>query len=412
MNVWQMAQKQFDEVAEYMGLEDWIWRTLRECRRVYIVSIPIVKDDGKVEVFEGYRVHHNITRGPAKGGIRYHPDVTLEEVKALAMWMTWKCAVMNLPFGGGKGGVRCNPKQMSEKEIERLTRRYTSEIIDAIGPEKDIPAPDVYTNPQTMAWIMDTYSVIRGYSTPAVVTGKPVPLGGSLGREEATGRGVYYVILEALRYLKLSSEGMKVVIQGFGNAGSVVARLLFEDGFKIIGVSDSKGGIYNPEGIDIERLIDVKKETGSVINYKDGERITNEELLQLKTDILIPSALERQITEENASKINAKIIAEAANGPITPEGDKILEDKGVFIIPDILANAGGVTVSYFEWVQDIQRYFWSKKEVDSKLKDMMGKAFWDVIEIREKEKVGMRMATYILGVGRVAEATRLRGLYP
>lgn len=412
MNVWQMAQKQLDKVAEYMGLEDWIHQKLRECRRCVIVSIPILKDNKEIEVFEGYRVHHNTTRGPAKGGIRYHPEVTLEEVKALAMWMTWKCAVMNLPYGGGKGGVRCNPKEMSEKEIEKVTRRYTSEIVNIIGPEKDIPAPDVYTNPQIMSWVMDTYSVDRGYSTPAVVTGKPVALGGSLGREEATGRGVYYTVLNALKYLNFSSETVRVVVQGFGNAGSVVARLLFEEGFKIIGISDSKGGIYNPGGINIEKLIETKNETGSVINYKDGEKITNEELLQLKTDVLIPAALERQITERNASDVNAKVIVEAANGPTTPEADEILKDKGIFVIPDILANAGGVTVSYFEWVQDIQAYFWSKREVNLKLRDMMEKAFWNVIKIKEKEKVSMRMATYILGVGRVAEASKLRGLYP
>jgi len=412
MNVWEMAQKQLDEVAEFMGLEEWIWKKLRECRRCYIVSIPVIMDDGSAMVFEGYRVQHNITRGPAKGGIRYHPDVTLEEVKALAMWMTWKCAVMNLPFGGGKGGIRCNPKQMSKKEIERMTRRYISELVEVIGPEKDIPAPDVYTDPQVMAWIMDTYSVDKGYSCPAVVTGKPVSLGGSLGRNEATGRGVYFSVLNALEYLGLSPKDIKVVVQGFGNAGSVVARLLYDEGCKVIGVSDSKGGIYNPDGIDIYKLIEVKKETGSVVNYKEGDKITNEELLTLQTDVLIPAALERQITEENADKIKAKIIAEAANGPTTPEADKILEDKGVFIIPDILANAGGVTVSYFEWVQGLQQYFWSEKEVNLKLKEMMEKAFRDVIKVREKEKVGMRMAAYVVGVGRVAEATRLRGLYP
>ena len=408
MNVWEMAQKQLDEVAEFMGLEEWIWKKLRECRR----SIPVIMDDGSAMVLEGYRVQHNITRGPAKGGIRYHPDVTLEEVKALAMWMTWKCAVMNLPFGGGKGGIRCNPKQMSKKEIERMTRRYISELVEVIGPEKDIPAPDVYTDPQVMAWIMDTYSVDKGYSCPAVVTGKPVSLGGSLGRNEATGRGVYFSVLNALEYLGLSPKDIKVVVQGFGNAGSVVARLLYDEGCKVIGVSDSKGGIFNPDGIDIYKLIEVKKETGSVVNYKEGDKITNEELLTLQTDVLIPAALERQITEENADKIKAKIIAEAANGPTTPEADKILEDKGVFIIPDILANAGGVTVSYFEWVQGLQQYFWSEKEVNLKLKEMMEKAFRDVIKVREKEKVGMRMAAYVVGVGRVAEATRLRGLYP
>ena len=412
MSIWEMAQRQLDEVAEYINLEEWVWKKLRECRKIMIVSLPIRMDSGKIEVFEGYRVQHNTTRGPAKGGIRYHPEVTLEEVKALAMWMTWKCAVVNLPYGGGKGGVKCNPKEMSKGEIERLTRRYTSEIISMIGPEKDIPAPDVYTNPQVMAWIMDTYSVDQGYCVPGVVTGKPVELGGSLGRDTATGRGVYFTCLTALKYLGKYPEGLKVVVQGFGNVGSVVARLLHEEGCKVIGVSDSRGGIYNPEGLNIPELIELKIREGTVIAYKEGDRITNKELLELECDILIPAALENQIREDNADKIRALIIAEAANGPTTPEADKILEDKGVFIIPDILANAGGVTVSYFEWVQALQAYFWSEREVNLKLRDMMEKAFWDVVRIREKEKTGMRMAAYILGVERVARATRLRGLYP
>ena len=412
MSIWEMAQRQLDEVAEYINLEEWVWKKLRECRKIMIVSLPIRMDSGKIEVFEGYRVQHNTTRGPAKGGIRYHPEVTLEEVKALAMWMTWKCAVVNLPYGGGKGGVRCNPKEMSGGEIERLTRRYTSEIISMIGPEKDIPAPDVYTNPQVMAWIMDTYSVDQGYCVPGVVTGKPVELGGSLGRDTATGRGVYFTCLTALKYLGKYPEGLKVVVQGFGNVGSVVARLLHEEGCKVIGVSDSRGGIYNPEGLNIPELIELKTREGTVIAYKEGDRITNKELLELECDILIPAALENQIRGDNADKIRALIIAEAANGPTTPKADKILEDKGVFIIPDILANAGGVTVSYFEWVQALQAYFWSEREVNLRLRDMMEKAFWNVVRIREKEKTGMRMAAYILGVERVARATRLRGLYP
>jgi len=412
MGIWEMAQKQVDKVAEILNLEDWIHKKIRECRRVLIVSIPVIMDDGHVEVFEGYRVQHNITRGPAKGGIRYHPEVTLDEVKALAMWMTWKCALLDLPFGGGKGGVRCNPKIMSKKEIERLTRRYTAEILPFIGPEKDIPAPDVYTNPEVMAWIMDTYSVDKGYAVPGVVTGKPIEIGGSYGRNEATGRGVYFCILNALKYLNLSPEGIKVAIQGFGNAGSVCAKLLYKEGCKIVAVSDSKGGIYNSKGINIEELIKIKEETGTVLNYKDIDKITNEELLALEVDVLVPAALENQINERNADKIRAKIIAEAANGPTTPEADEILEEKNVFIIPDILANAGGVVVSYFEWVQALQAFFWSEREVNLKLRERMEKTFWKVVDLRESKKIGMRMSAYVIGVGKVAEATRLRGLYP
>ena len=412
MGIWEMAQKQVDKVAEILNLEDWIHKKIRECRRILIVSIPVIMDDGHVEVFEGYRVQHNITRGPAKGGIRYHPEVTLDEVKALAMWMTWKCALLDLPFGGGKGGVRCNPKIMSKKEIERLTRRYTAEILPFIGPEKDIPAPDVYTNPEVMAWIMDTYSVDKGYAVPGVVTGKPIEIGGSYGRNEATGRGVYFCILNALKYLNLSPEGIKVAIQGFGNAGSVCAKLLYKEGCKIVAVSDSKGGIYNSKGINIEELIKIKEETGTVLNYKDIDKITNEELLALEVDVLVPAALENQINERNADKIRAKIIAEAANGPTTPEADEILEEKNVFIIPDILANAGGVVVSYFEWVQALQAFFWSEREVNLKLRERMEKTFWKVVDLRESKKIGMRMSAYVIGVGKVAEATRLRGLYP
>jgi glutamate dehydrogenase/leucine dehydrogenase len=412
MGIWEMAQKQVDKVAEILNLEDWIHKKIRECRRILIVSIPVIMDDGHVEVFEGYRVQHNITRGPAKGGIRYHPEVTLDEVKALAMWMTWKCALLDLPFGGGKGGVRCNPKIMSKKEIERLTRRYTAEILPFIGPEKDIPAPDVYTNPEVMAWIMDTYSVDKGYAVPGVVTGKPIEIGGSYGRNEATGRGVYFCILNALKYLNLSPEGIKVAIQGFGNAGSVCAKLLYKEGCKIVAVSDSKGGIYNSKGINIEELIKIKEETGTVLNYKDSDKITNEELLTLEVDVLVPAALENQINERNADKIRAKIIAEAANGPTTPEADEILEEKNVFIIPDILANAGGVVVSYFEWVQALQAFFWSEREVNLKLRERMEKTFWKVVDLRESKKIGMRMSAYVIGVGKVAEATRLRGLYP
>lgn len=412
MNPWEMAIQQLDEVAKRMNLEPWIHKKLRKCKRELTVSIPVRMDDGSVEVFTGYRVQHNITRGPAKGGIRYHPEVTLDEVKALAMWMTWKCAVVNIPYGGAKGGVICNPKEMSPGELERLTRRFTSEIISFIGPEKDIPAPDVYTNPQVMAWIMDTYSVDSGHSVPSVVTGKPIAIGGSLGRNEATARGTTFTVLHALKHLNLSTEETRVVVQGYGNAGSIAAILLHKEDCQIVALSDSQGGIYNPRGLDPLKVLEYKKETGSVINYPGADNLTNRELLELDCEVLVPAALENQITRENAPRIKARIIAEAANGPTTPEADKILVDKGVFIVPDILANAGGVTVSYFEWVQGLQAFFWSEREVNLKLRDIITKAFYNVLGISQREEVDMRTAAYILAVGRVAEATRIRGLYP
>ena len=411
-NPWQHALQQLDEVAERIELEPWIHKKLRHPKRELIVSIPVRMDDGSVEVFTGYRVQHNITLGPAKGGIRYHPDVTLDEMRALAMWMTWKCAVVGFPYGGAKGGVACEPTKLSQQELERLTRRYTSEILGMIGPEKDIPAPDINTNSQVMAWIMDTYSVDRGYSVPGVVTGKPVVLGGSLGREEATGRGVFFTLLNTLKHLDQSIEEKKVVIQGFGKVGSVVAKLLHQEGAKIMAISEVDGGIYNPKGLDPEKVKAHRKKAGSVVGFKDAEFITNEELFKLECDILIPAATEEQITKENASQIKANIIVEAANGPTSPPADRILKSRKILVVPDILANAGGVTVSYFEWVQAMQGYFWSEREVNLKLRDIMTRAFHRVLDVSLQEKVDMRTAALMVAVKRVAEATRLRGLYP
>jgi len=411
-NPYEMAVEQLNKAADKLGLDDAMREVLSKCKRELIVNFPVKMDDGSIKVFTGYRVHHNVTRGPAKGGIRYHPDVTLDEVKALAMWMTWKCAVVGIPFGGGKGGVVCDPKKMSRKELENLTRRYTTEISILLGPDRDIPAPDVNTNAQVMAWLMDTYSMHKGYTIPAVTTGKPIPLGGSEGRNEATAQGVMYMIQEAAKHLGMQLEGATVVIQGYGNVGSISAELLHDLGCKIIAVSDSKGGIYNPKGLDPRDVLRHKRETTSVINYKDADNITNRELLELPCDILVPAALENQITAENAPRINPKIIAEAANGPTTPEADEILYKKGVFIIPDILSNAGGVTVSYFEWVQDLQAFFWTKEEIEERLHRVMTKAFNDVINMAGQYGVDTRTAATMLAVHRVAEATQLRGIYP
>ncbi len=411
-NLWQTVLQQLDETAKRINLESWIHKKLRKSKKELTVSIPVKMDNGSVEIFTGYRVQHNITRGPAKGGIRYFPGVTLDEIKALAMLMTWKCAIVNIPFGGAKGGVVCNPLKMSEEELERLTRRYTSEIISIIGPERDIPAPDIATNSQTMAWIMDTYSIDKGYSVPGVVTGKPIAIGGSEGRTKATGRGVVYTLFNTLKHLDLNIEGEKVVIQGYGKVGSVVANLLFKEGCKIIGIGEIDGAVYNPDGLNINKLNKYREKSGSVVGFKEAESISNKKVLELKCDILIPAALENQVTKDNASRIKAKIIVEAANGPITPAADKILKEKKIFIVPDILANAGGVTVSYFEWVQGLQSYFWTEREVNLKLRDIITKAFYKVLEISLKKKVPMRMAAYILAVNRVAEATRIRGLYP
>lgn len=411
-SIYDMALETFDRAADLLNLEWDIREHIKYPERILIVNFPVRMDNGRVQHFEGYRVQYSTARGPAKGGIRYHPNVTLDEVKALAFWMTWKCAIVNIPFGGGKGGVVCNPKEMSQGELERLTRRYTAEILPLIGPEKDIPAPDVYTNPQVMAWIMDTYSMMKGYAVPGVVTGKPVSLGGSLGRDQATGRGVFYTTQKAVEHLGLKLDGAKVVVQGFGNAGSVAAMLFEKAGAKVIAVNDSKGGVYNGNGLNIMKLIEHKNKTGSVIGFPDSEPISADELLALQCDILVPAALENAIHEGNAGKINAKIISEAANGPTTPEADAILEEKGVFVIPDILCNAGGVTVSYFEWVQDEQHLFWDEEQIYSMLEKIMKRAFDEVLNIHLKNKVSMRMAAYMLGISRVAEAVRLRGLYP
>ncbi|MCD6232427.1 Glu/Leu/Phe/Val dehydrogenase [Candidatus Aerophobetes bacterium] len=411
-NPWYMALKHLDEVAEKINLDPNIHNILKKPKRILTVSIPIRMDDGRIEVFTGFRVQHNITRGPAKGGIRYHPQVTLDEIKALAMLMTWKCAVVGIPYGGAKGGIICDPKRLSSGEIERLTRRYISEIISIIGPEKDIPAPDINTNPQIMAWIMDTYSMDKGYSVPGVVTGKPISIGGSLGRNTATARGVMFALMNTIKKLNLNFSQQKIAIQGFGNVGGNLARILQKENCKIIAVSDIKGGIYNPKGLDCFKVSEALEKTGSVTGFNNGEQITNKELLSLNCDILVPAAIENQITKENADKVRAKIIIEAANAPITPEADKILNEKGIFIVPDILANAGGVTVSYFEWVQGLQSYFWTEREVNLKLRDIMEKAFENVWRISQERKVDMRMAAYILAVSRVAEATRIRGLYP
>ena len=409
---YEIAVAQFDKAAAYLPLKAGIREMLRYPKRELTVNFPVKKDDGSVKMFTGYRVHHSAVRGPTKGGIRYHPDVTLDEVRALAMWMTWKCAVVGIPYGGAKGGVVCDPKKMSQSELENLTRRYATEIAVLMSPEGDIPAPEVNTNAQTMAWIMDTYSMHRGYSTPAVVTGKPVEIGGSLGRTEATGRGVMFTAREALKYRNIPLDGATVAVQGYGNVGSISAYLMQDKGAKIIAVSDSQGGIYNPKGLDARDVIRFKKETGTVVGYPGTDRLTNEELLELECDVLIPSALEKVITAKNAAKIKAKIIAEGANGPTTPEADEILYDRGVFVVPDVLANAGGVTVSYFEWVQGLQFFFWQEREINVQLREIMVRSFNDVVRISEEKKVDMRVAAYILAIDRVAQATMIRGIYP
>jgi glutamate dehydrogenase (NAD(P)+) len=412
LNPFEIAQRQFDTAADKLGLDDGMRQVLRHPKRQLTVAIPTLMDDGSVRVFEGYRVQHNIARGPAKGGIRYHPKVTIDEVKALASWMTWKCATVNIPYGGGKGGVACDPKKMSRGELERMTRRYASEIAIIIGPDRDIPAPDVYTDAQTMAWIMDTYSMTRGYSALGVVTGKPVELGGSVGRHEATARGALYCIREACQVLKKPLRAATAAIQGFGNAGGIAARLLHQDGARVVAVSDSKGGVYSSRGLDLPRVIEHKEQTGSVVGLKGAERITNDELLEVRCDILVPAALENQITTRNANRVRARIVAEAANGPTTPGADRVLHDRGTFVIPDILCNAGGVTVSYFEWAQDLQGFFWDEAQVAAQLERFMRRSFHEVLDASRKHNVDMRVAAYVLAVARVAEATRVRGLFP
>ncbi len=409
---WAVALEQFNIAADKLHLDPNMRAILGTCQRELIVNFPVRMADGAVKVFTGYRVQHNVSRGPGKGGIRYHPSVTLNEIKALAMWMTWKCAVVGIPYGGAKGGVVCDPKHMSAQQLETLTRRYATEIMLLIGPERDIPAPDVNTNAQTMAWIMDTYSMHHGYTAPAVVTGKPIAIGGSEGRNEATARGAVYTIIEAAKHLGIDLEGARVVVQGFGNAGSFSAKLMAELGAIIVGVSDTSGGIYNPKGIDPQRVDAFKRETGSVTGLPNAQRVTNSGLLELDCDILIPAAIENQIGEHNAPEIKAKIVAEAANGPTSPEADRILFDKGVFLIPDILCNAGGVTVSYFEWVQDLQNLFWREATINARLKEVMVKSFNEVLGMATKHKVDMRTAAYMVAVARAAEATLTRGIYP
>ena len=412
INPWQVAQQQFDLAAERLNLDPGLRRVLREPRRELIVHFPVKMDDGSVQVYTGYRVQHNLGRGPAKGGIRYHQDVSLDEVKALAMWMTWKCAVVGIPYGGGKGGVIVDPKKLSQKELEALTRRFFTEIEVLIGPEKDIPAPDVNTNAQIMAWMMDTYSMHVGYTVPGVVTGKPISLGGSEGRNEATARGTVYCILEAVREIGMDIARARVSIQGFGNAGAIAARLITDEGATVVAVSDSTGGIYNPDGLDIGRVNGWKKEHGTVQGLPGAQDISNAAVLEVDCEILIPAALENQITARNAANIKARIVAEAANGPTTPEADQQMFQRGVFMIPDILCNAGGVTVSYFEWVQDLNRDHWSESVVNAKLKEIMVKAFQETLAIAQRDQIDMRTAAYLLAVQRVADATSMRGLYP
>ncbi len=412
INAWTVAQRQFDLAADRLNLDPGLRRVLREPRRELTVHFPVKMDDGSVQVFTGYRIQHNLGRGPAKGGIRYHQDVSLDEVKALAMWMTWKCAVVGIPYGGGKGGVIVDPKKLSMKELEALTRRFTTEIEVLIGPERDIPAPDVNTNSQVMAWMMDTYSMHQGYTVPGVVTGKPISLGGSEGRNEATARGTVFCVIEAASHLGLDLRGATVAVQGFGNAGSIAARLIAQQGSRVVAVSDSTGGIRNPGGLDIPKVIGWKKEHGTVQGFPGSTDITNAEVLEVDCNILIPAALENQITNRNADRIRARLVAEAANGPTTPEADEELFRRGVFMIPDILCNAGGVTVSYFEWVQDLNRDHWPEDVVNEKLREIMTRSFAETLTMAKREQCDMRTAAYLLAVQRVADATSMRGLYP
>jgi glutamate dehydrogenase (NAD(P)+) len=410
-SIFNAMLEEFDVAARLLGLDPGIWKVLTHPKRQITVSCPVQMDSGEIEVFTGYRVQYNITLGPAKGGIRYHPGVTLDEVTALAAWMTWKCAVAHVPFGGGKGGIIVDPNRLSRRELEALTRRYVAEIVDAIGPEKDVPAPDVNTNDQIMAWVMDTYSMHVGHTSTAVVTGKPIEMGGSLGRREATGRGVMIVIREAAKNLKLEIQGATVAVQGFGNVGSVSADLLSKIGAKIVAVTDWKGGVYNKNGLDITKMLDYARQHRSIDGFPGGDHLDNARLFELPVDVLIPAALENQITMENAPKIRARIIAEGANGPTTPDAHKHLHDRGVFVIPDILANAGGVTTSYFEWVQDRHGYFWEEGEVNKRLENKMVEAFEDVLSTSQRYKTDLRTAAYIVAISRVATVTKMRGMY-
>jgi glutamate dehydrogenase (NAD(P)+) len=411
-NPYRIAQHQLHDVAETFDIDERLINVLQECKKSVEVSIPTSMDDGSVTAFTGYRVTHNVSRGPSKGGIRFHPDVTLDEVKALAMWMTWKCSLMGLPFGGAKGGVICDPKAMSRGELERMTRRFTSEIINEIGPEKDIPAPDVGTNAATMAWIFDTYSMNKGYSVLGVVTGKPLTIGGSLGREEATARGGLFCLEAALAKQSRSMAGLRIAVQGFGNVGSWFSVIAAERGATVVAVSDSSGGLFNANGIDVDAAFRHKRGGASLTELDLGERITNEELIGIDCDVLAPCALEQVVTEANADAVRARIVVEGANGPVTPGADDVLEENGVLILPDVLANAGGVVVSYFEWVQGLQEYFWKEDEVNARLNDIVTRAFEETWATRVERTTSMRMAAYGLAVQRVAEATVTRGLYP
>jgi glutamate dehydrogenase (NAD(P)+) len=411
-NPYEIAKDQLRRVATLFGVDANLVNILQECKKAVVVSVPVTMDDGNIVAYEGYRVTHNIARGPSKGGIRYHPDVELDEVKALAMWMTWKCALMGIPFGGAKGGIAVDPKKLTPGELQRMTRRYTSEIINEIGPEKDIPAPDVGTDGSVMAWIFDTYSMNKGHSVLGVVTGKPLNVGGSLGRLEATAHGALYCIQEAIRKRDMSMAGLRAVVQGFGNVGSFLAKFLADEGATVIAVSDSRGGIYNDAGLDMSAVLAHKQETGALEGLRGTESITNEELLLLDCDVLAPCALEQVITRDNADQVKAKIIAEGANGPVTPAADEILDERGVLVLPDVLANAGGVVVSYFEWVQGLQEYFWKEDEINSKLRDITTRAFNETWRTAEDRKTSMRLSAYGLAVRRVADATVTRGLYP
>lgn len=411
-NIWEITLSRLDEIMDLLKLSYGIKEYLRTPRKSVEVAVPVKMESGDVRIFTGYRIQHNTNRGPAKGGVRYHPEVNLNEMKALAMLMTWKCAVVNIPFGGAKGGVAVDPEKLSEKELENLTRRYIFELIPIIGPQKDIPAPDVGTNQKVMAWIMDTYSLDRGYMVPGVVTGKPIELGGSQGREDATARGCVYTILSALKTMNIDTTDLDVVIQGFGNVGSNAAKILYDLGFRIIALSDVRGAIYNRKGVNPYKVLEHVAKTKTVKSYKEAEDIERDSIFSIPCDMLIPAALENQITKENAPHIKAKIVAEGANAPTTPEADEILLENGIFIIPDILCNAGGVTVSYFEWVQGNDAYFWSKRKVYLKLRDVMEKAFYEVYNLHKQKKIDMRTAALVLGVDRVARALKLRGIHP
>jgi glutamate dehydrogenase (NAD(P)+) len=412
LNPFEISKQQFNRAADFLNLDDSTRQVLSNAKRQLIVSIPVKMDGGDVKVFEGYRVQHNIARGPAKGGIRYHPNVTLDEVKALAAWMTWKCATVGIPYGGGKGGVICDPKSLSNNELERLTRRYAFEIAPIIGPDRDIPAPDVYTDEQTMAWIMDTISMVRGHTELGVVTGKPISLGGSQGRSEATARGCLYALREACRVKGMDLKGARVAIHGFGNAGANISHMVADDGAKVVAISDSKVGLYSESGIDIQEALRHKKQTSSLVGLRGVKEMEYDDVLTVDCDILLPSALENAITLENVGRVKAKIIAELANGPTTPGSDRVFADQGVFLIPDILANAGGVTVSYYEWVQDQYSFFWSEKQINETLEQTMRTAFNSVYETAKRYDTDMRTGAYILAVDRVAEATRVRGIFP